>query len=217
MMLMTMLLTTECMNAQTYKDHEYVDLGLPSGTLWATCNVGATTPEGYGDYFAWGETQPNKNCYDWTTYKYTNGSKSKLTKYCSSISRGNNRFTDTLTTLQPMDDAATVNWGSDWRMPTKEDWEELLANTTLTWTIHNGMNGLLFTASNGNTLFLPAAGYRDGSSLNYAGSSIYYWSSSLRTDYTERAFGFHFISADLLIMESKYRIEGRPVRAVREK
>ena len=89
-------------------EHAYVDLGLPSGTLWATCNVGADTPEGYGDYFAWGETQP-KDVYNWSNYQYCNGSHDQLTKYCNNSSYGYNGFTDNLTTLQPGDDAATAN------------------------------------------------------------------------------------------------------------
>ena len=111
--------------------HEYVDLGLPSGLLWATCNVGATSPEDYGDYFAWGETQP-KDTYEWSTYQYCNGSYNTLTKYCSNSSYGYNGFTDNLTTLLPEDDAATANWGGNWRMPTKEEFQELYNNTTVT-------------------------------------------------------------------------------------
>ena len=139
-------------------EHEYVDLGLPSGLLWATCNVGAETPEEYGDYFAWGETTPKDN-YSWGTYQYGDGST--ITKYTGS---------DGLTTLLPEDDAATANWGNDWRMPTHDEWVELYQNTTMTWTQQNGVNGRLFTADNGNSLFLPAAGYRDLSSLDGAGS-----------------------------------------------
>ena len=127
-------------------DHGYVDLGLPSNTLWATCNVGAASSEEYGDYFAWGETQP-KTLYDWNTYQYYDGSS--LTKYNES---------DGLTTLLPEDDAATANWGDDWRMPTEEEWWELCDNTTITWTTRNGVGGRLFTATNGNSIFLPAGG-----------------------------------------------------------
>lgn len=96
-------------------EHEYIDLGLPSGTLWATMNIGASSPEDYGDYFAWGETAP-KDVYDWSTYKWCNGSSNTLTKYCFNSSYGNNGFVDNLTELDPEDDAATVNWGQDWRM-----------------------------------------------------------------------------------------------------
>jgi len=179
-----------------------VDLGLPSGLLWATCNVGAEAPEDYGDYFAWGETQP-KDTYNWSTYQYCNGSN--LTKYTGS---------DGLTTLLPEDDAATANWGSDWRMPTKEEWQELYNNTTCTWTTQNGVNGRLFTASNGNSLFLPAAGYRNGTSLNYAGTYGYYWSSSLLTGNPDYAWRFDFRSVGYG-MSSGYRYGGQSVRAVR--
>ena len=114
-------------------DHEWVDLGLPSGTLWATCNVGANSPEEYGDYFAWGETQP-KEYYDWSTYQYCNGSHYMLTKYCPTSGYGYNGFTDNLTILLPEDDASTVNCGSDWRIPTSEEWRELFSYTTSTWS-----------------------------------------------------------------------------------
>jgi hypothetical protein len=183
-------------------DHSYVDLGLPSGTLWATCNVGANSPEDCGNYFAWGETQP-KSVYNWYTYQYDDGSN--LTKYT-----GN----DGLTTLLPEDDAATANWGSDWRMPTDEEWQELRDNTTHTWTTQNGVNGMLFTALNGNSLFLPAAGYRDNSSLNLAGSYGSYWSSSLYTVYLYDAWGFYFGSTYSYV-DYGDRYDGQSVRAVR--
>ena len=99
--------------------HAYVDLGLPSGLLWATCNVGANNPQDYGDYFAWGETTP-KDFYSWSNYKYCRGYE-QLTKYCTMSDYGYNGYTDNLTTLLPEDDAATVNWGDGWRMPTKEE------------------------------------------------------------------------------------------------
>ncbi len=194
--------------------HEYVDLGLPSGLLWATCNVGADAPEDYGDYFAWGETQP-KDFYDWSTYQHCNGTENTLTKYCNNSSYGYNGFTDNLTTLLPEDDAATANWGSDWRMPTKEEWQELINNTTVTWTQQNGVNGRLFTASNGNSLFLPAAGLRYSGSLDYAGSSGCYWSSSLNTDIPYYACYFYFRSVSCNMSYGGYRIYGRSVRPVR--
>ncbi len=201
----------------TLDDPEYVDLGLPSGTLWATCNVGANAPEEYGDYFAWGETQP-KDYYSWSTYQYSNGGTTwqnpNLTKYCNNSSYGYNGFTDNLTTLLPEDDAATANWGSDWRMPTYDEWVELCQNTTMTLTTQNGVNGRLFTANNGNSLFLPAAGYRSYSSLSYAGSDGHYWSSSLGTDYPVGAWYFSFGSG-YCCMSSSDRNYGRSVRAVR--
>ena len=154
--------------------HEYVDLGLPSGTLWATCNVGATKPEGFGDYFAWGETEP-KTTYDESTYKWCVGELNnygyydyKYTKYCDS---------DQLTILQAGDDAATANWGSDWRMPDKEQWQELIDNTTSAWTTRNEVYGRIFYG-NGQSLFLPAAKvYIDNGVVSY--NSGKYWSRSL--------------------------------------
>ena len=199
----------------TNDERVYVDLGLPSGLLWATCNVGANSPEDYGQYFAWGETQP-KEYYDWSTYQYANGTSwddPKLTKYCTNSSFGYNGFTDDLTTLLPEDDAATANWGSDWRMPTKEEWLELYNNTTVTWTTQNGVNGRLFTASNGNSLFLPAAGYRRDGELYYAGSRGYYWSSSLNTAYPHGAWGLYFDSgyANTYNFDRSYGFSVRPV------
>ena len=192
--------------------NDYVDLGLPSGTKWATCNVGADSPEDYGDYFAWGETTP-KDTYDWSTYQYGDGSSSTLTKYCNNSGYGYEGFTDDLTTLLPEDDAATANWGPDWRMPTKAEWQELLDNTTVTWTTQNGVSGRLFTAANGNSLFLPAAGYRDNSSLYNAGSDGFYWSSSLDTDHPFHAGDFAFKS-DGCNMYGNTRFYGFAVRPV---
>ncbi len=182
--------------------HEYVDLGLPSGLLWATCNVGANAPEEYGDYFAWGETQP-KDVYNWDTYQYYDGGN--LTKYTGS---------DGLTILLPEDDAATANWGNDWRMPTKEEWQELYQNTTHTWTMQNGVNGRLFTAPNGNSLFLPAAGSRGEGDLYGVGSYGDLWSSSLFTISPLIAWNFHF-SSYYFNVDYSYRIYGQSVRAVR--
>ncbi len=199
----------------TLDDYVYVDLGLPSGLLWATCNVGADNPEDYGDYFAWGETQP-KDTYNWSTYQYCNGSYYTLTKYCNNSDYGYNGFTDNLTTLLPEDDAATANWGSDWRMPTKEEWQELYSNTTQTWTTQNGVNGRLFTASNGNSLFLPAAGHRWGGELGNAGSHGYYWSSSLCTDDPNDAWYLLFYSGSTYVGSGFYRYFGFSVRPVLE-
>lgn len=148
------------------EEHEYVDLGLPSGTLWATMNIGANSPEEYGDYFAWGETEPKEN-YDWSTYKWCNGSENTMTKYCT---YGYYGAVDGKTELEPEDDAASVNWGASWRMPTVEQLQELIDNCTWTSMQQNGVNGRLVTGPNGNTIFLPAAGSRQNSSLNNAGS-----------------------------------------------
>ena len=129
----------------TYNGHEYVDLGLPSGTLWATCNMGANAPEEYGDYYAWGDTT-TKAIYDWNSYQYCNGDYDQLIKYCNYSDYGYNGFTDTLTMLQLMDDAATANWGEGWCFPTADQWRELRDNTICIWTTQNDVNGCLFTA-----------------------------------------------------------------------
>ena len=196
----------------TNDEPAYVDLGLPSGLLWATCNVGADSPEEYGDYFAWGETQP-KDTYDWSNYQYCNGSDNTLTKYCNDSDYGYSGFTDNLTTLLPEDDVATANWGSEWRMPTKEEWQELYQNTTHTWTTQDGVNGRLFTASNGNSIFLPAAGYRSVDELYEADHFSYYWSSSIGTN-PNGAWYFDFDSVYYGV-NCNYRDAGQSVRAVR--
>ena len=203
-------------NLEFFDPSDWVDLGLPSGLLWATRNVGATSPEDYGDYYAWGETT-TKSLYLWSTYIYCNGEIEEedydhLTKYCNNSSYGYNGFTDNLTILQPGDDAATANYGG--RTPTKEEWQELINNTTAQWTTRNGVNGRLFTSSNGNSLFLPAAGYRWDSSLNYAGERGFYWSSSLYTDDPSRAWIFGFLSAYQGVNRGN-RDDGLSVRAVR--
>ena len=199
-------------------NYEFVDLGLPSGTLWATCNVGAKTPEGYGDYFAWGETEP-KDVYDWSTYKYCYTDFKHLTKYCSNPDYGINGFTDTLTTLQADDDAATVNWGSEWCVPTKAQWEELYHNTTSIWISQNSVNGRLYTGSNGNTLFLPAAGgYRRSNGLDCEGSDGFYWSSSHINEsptFAARAWNFEFDLDESYPRENGARCDGLSVRPVR--
>ena len=172
--------------------HEWVDLGLPSGLKWATCNVGASTPEGYGDYFAWGETEP-KSDYSWKTYKWCNGSSTSLTKYNTRTGYG---MVDNKIQLDPDDDAARVNWGGKWRMPTDSEWTELRNNCTWTWTTQNGVYGHKVTSRvNGNSIFLPAAGRRSGASLDNAGSIGRYWSSALYTGYPGDAYSVDFHSS----------------------
>ena len=203
--------------------HAYVDLGLPSGTLWATCNIGADNPEDYGLYFAWGETTgytqdtSDGRSFNWASYKWCNGSSSTLTKYCNSSSYGYNGFTDTLTELEPEDDAAYVNWGSAWRMPSKAQFEELINSsyTTTTWTTQHGIYGRKITSnSNGNSLFLPAAGYRYDTSLINAGSYGYYWSRTLYSSTPDSAYGLYFYSG-YVDWNYSYRFLGRSVRPVR--
>jgi len=182
--------TTSTETTGTLNGHEWVDLGLPSGTRWATCNVGASTPSAYGNYYAWGETS-TKSAYTEDNYTYS----------------------DNPTTLPSNRDAATANWGSGWRMPTAEEFDELQNNCTVTWTTQNGVNGRLFTGPNGNSIFLPAAGYRGGSELYYAGSLGRYWSSSLYSDSTGLAWDLDFDS-DGCYMYNVDRDYGFTVRAV---
>ncbi len=158
--------------------YKAVDLGL--SVKWATCNVGANSPEEYGDYFAWGEVKP-KEQYGWSTYKYCKGTSGTMTKYCSNIVLGYKGFTDKKTVLDPEDDAATVNWGGAWRMPTHEEQEELRNNCRWKWTKQNGVKGYKVIGPNGNSIFLPAAGYMEEGTLNDARSCGNYWSSSLYT------------------------------------
>lgn len=235
-MLMTMVtFTPGCENAQNAQNaqnneegevnintnvvggHEYVDLGLPSGTLWATRNIGADTPDACGSLFAWGETTP-KTSYSWCNYKHSNDCRFNddseefecggLTKYCWDSNFGYNGFTDTLTILQPGDDAATAHWGNGWRIPVTAQWVELLENTTQKWTTQNGVGGLLFTASNGNSIFLPAViGFPSNGGINT------YRSASLSNKNTKYAESFEFNENDR-VMEMFWREYGIPVRPV---
>ena len=196
----------EANNHDTKNDtKEAVDLGL--SVKWATCNVGATKPEEYGNYYAWGETT-SKDDYSWETYKFgtynDDYNYSKLTKY---------NETDGKTILEAADDAATQNWGSNWRMPTIEEWQELINNCTWTWTALNGVNGYQVKASNGKAIFLPAAGYRDRDALSDAGSYGNYWSSSLNTGTPHGAQHVYFISC-YHCKGYGYRDSGHSVRPV---
>jgi hypothetical protein len=195
-----------------YNGHEYVDLGLPSGLKWATCNVGATTPEEYGDYFAWGEVEP-KETYSWSTYKYCNGSYDSMTKYCSNSDYGKDGFVDNKTVLDPEDDAATANWGGAWRMPTYDEFSELENNCTWKWTTQKGVNGYKVTGPNGNSIFVPAAGYMIEGTLFNAGSGGYYWGTSLSPDSSRSAYRVLFDS-DNVWWGYDYRSGGHSVRPV---
>ena len=169
--------------------YEYVDLGL--SVKWATCNVGANSPEEYGSYYAWGETEEKEN-YSWSTYKWCNGSYDTMTKYCTSSSYGT---VDNKTVLDLEDDVAHVKWGGSWRMPTLEEQKELKNNCTWSWTTQNGVNGYKVTSkTNGNSIFLPAAGYRRGTYLYDSGSDGNYWSSSLNEGYSDLAYRLYFYS-----------------------
>ena len=201
------------LNLVVVEEHEWVDLGLPSGTLWATCNVGASSPEELGSYFAWGETA-TKDFYDWSTYKWCNNNYMKMTKYCTVSNYGNDGFVDNKTELDLEDDAAYVNWGPSWRIPSYEQFEELCTSCTSLWTQHNGVNGLMFTGPNGNNLFLPATGMLWGKGLGGVGADGYYWSRTLY-NYPNDAFILIFKSNVLSYWDCSYRSIGLTVRAVR--
>jgi hypothetical protein len=188
--------------------HKYVDLGL--SVKWATCNVGSDSPEDYGDYFAWGETKP-KSVYDWSTYKWCKGSKTTMTKYCTDRDYGT---VDNKTQLDLSDDAAHVNWGGSWRMPTYKEFNELREKCSWTWTTENGVKGYkVVSKTNGNSIFLPAAGYRFSSSLGDAGSRGYCWSSSLGTGSPDGA-GFVYFGSSDVGWSNDGRCYGQSVRPV---
>ena len=190
-----------------------VDLGLPSGIKWASCNIGAEKPEDSGNYYAWGEVLPKEN-YSWATYKYANGNGNKFTKYCNNASFGDNGFTDNKTTLDTDDDAARANWGGSWRMPTDAEWAELIANCTWTWTTQNGINGYQVTGkTNSNSIFLPAAGIRYVTDLSDVGDYGNYWSSSL-DEYGPYDAWYLYFDSDGVGRYSCSRYYGQSVRPV---
>ena len=173
------------MSGRGYENgHEWVDLGL--SVKWATCNVGSSTPEGYGNYYAWGETSP-KSSYTRSSYTYSSNP----------------------TTLPLNRDAVAVNWGGNWRMPTFNELKELKEKCKWTWT----GRGYTVTGPNGNSIFLPAAGFRDYGVLNNAGSYGDYWSSSLHTNYSGNAYGLYFGSGGVSWF-NYYRYCGLSVRGV---
>lgn len=188
--------------------YEYVNLGLTSGTLWATSNVGASKPEEYGDYFAWGETKP-KERYDWTTYKWNGGENyNDFTKYCA---------VDGKTELDEADDAASANWGPNWRIPTKNQWVELKAECTWKWTSMNGVNGYLVTSKkNDNYIFLPAAGCLQGTGHPYygiLGKHGNYWTRNL--DYGDSKYALYRLFFSESVTWDSGRGVGCSVRPVR--
>ena len=175
-----------------HNGHEYVDLGL--SVKWATCNVGATSPEDYGHYFAWGETSPKE--------KYTEENSLTYGKQMSDIS-GNAQY-----------DAVTANWGGDWRMPTKEEMKEL-CNCAWERTTQNGVNVYRVTGPNGNSIFLPAAGGRGGTSLYNDGNVGFYWSSTPYDYDDDYAYNLDFSDGNEYVIGS-YRSVGYTVRPITE-
>ncbi len=174
-----------------------VDLGLSSGLKWADANLGANAPEHYGNYYAWGETETKSN-YIWSTYKWANGSEKKLTKYCpadkADFWNGDGQ-PDVKTVLDSENDVAHALLGGKWRMPTDEEWTELRTQCTWTWTTENGVNGQRVTGPNENSIFLPAAGGRNGEDLKGVGTYGHFWSSSLDTDDPSKAWQVYFSSS----------------------
>jgi hypothetical protein len=187
--------------------HYYVDLGLPSGLKWATCNVGASSPEEYGNYYAWGETT--------TKSEYTEENSATHGLTISQLqSQG---YIDSEGNLTAQHDAATANWGGDWRMPTKEQMEELVEHCKWEWTQVNGVNGAKVIGPNGSCIFLPAAGIRSGSSLNVEGSYGRYCSSTPYDTNLDDGYAYYlgFYSGNHSMYFSN-RDVGRSVRSVLE-
>lgn len=205
-----------------------VDLGL--SVKWANMNIGATSMDDYGDYFAWGETvgyKGGKKTFIESTYKYymstttkdkdgfdiTTKGYTKYVKKSDASKYGYDGFYDDKTVLDPEDDAAIANWGGSWRMPTKAEQDELLTKCIWDWSDLNGTKGYRVTGPNGNFIFLPAAGYRGNSGLGYAGSDGYYWSSSLGTSNSDSAYEL-FFNSDAVDTGYDDRDYGQSVRAV---
>lgn len=184
-----------------HNGHEYVDLGL--SVKWATCNVGANSPEEYGDHFAWGEVKP-KYYYHWNTYKYYYELNNNFTKYTSR---------DQIV-LDIKDDVACVNWGGMWRMPTKAEQTELVNNCTWTWSTQNGVNGYKVTGINKNSIFLPAACFMVADSLCLVGRGGY-WSTYLKPDTLQDATAyFLYFNSDTMGVTYYPRSVGLSVRPV---
>ena len=175
-----------------------IDLGLPSGTKWACCNVGASKPEDYGDYYAWGETQA-KSTYNWKTYIHCNGSVGPCRNIGSDIAGTHY-------------DVAHVKWGGSWVMPSEAQQDELRNNCTSEWTTKNGVNGRIFRGKNGNSIFLPAAGYRSLDKLSFSGSVCNYWSSTQSPSLTYYACSLLFSTVNLPFLG--LRATGLSVRPV---
>ena len=221
------------------EEHEYVDLGLPGGVLWATCNIGAQKPEEYGKYFAWGETRgyakDESHAFNWADYKWMTPGQSSwnyVTKYTTADGYFNccwykdyiyvGTTVDGVTyknliELLPEDDAATANWGSGWRIPTRQETKDLFDSryTSRKWVTVNGVPGRMITSkSNGNSIFLPAAGYRQYSKFDGEGSFGRYWTSDLTQANCSSAKRM-YLDSILIDWADDDRCCGLPVRPVR--
>lgn len=232
-LLSSALLATGAWAQNTENGHEYVDLGLPSGTLWATCNVGASSPEAYGSHFAWGETTTKSNYY-WTTYKYVDHSVNNwyaCTKYTHDDTRTDgvwydsegNFIGDGITVLESEDDVAAKDWGGEWKMPQVGFWNELCSSRNCVWTWTSdyqglGIAGYIVTSKivgyEGNSIFLPAAGYRNASELRYEGQEGCYWSSTLSVNRSNYGHIMNFNQNKIEPYDGNSRCYGFSVRPV---
>ena len=194
--------------------HQFVDLGLPSGTLWATCNVGASTPEELGDFYAWGETE-TKADYSWSTYKWCNGDKCSvsnptLTKYCD---RGGYGLMDGKVSLELEDDVAHVKWGGDWHIPTQVEFQELMDNCTIEWIkIADKQHAYKFTSANGNSILMPASG--EWSNTNFYNDDFNYWSADLANNKSNNIWVVNYLSNNSIEFSGSGRYRGFAVRPV---
>lgn len=194
----------------------WVDLNLPSGLLWAEYNLGAVTQEGFGNYYAWGETV-TKSVYDWETYLYATaneyGNLESLVKYNTKSDFGG---VDNLSSLEAVDDAAAAVLGDGARIPTRDEWMELKNHTTVEWATVNGIDGYRFTGSNGKSIFIPAAGRRMDSSEWETGEEGFYWSSTLHNASPDHAWAFCFRNGYNSVT-NEFRDRGYSIRPVRSK
>lgn len=214
-----------------------IDLGLPSGLKWANMNVGATSVTSYGDYFAWGETKTKKK-FIWETYLLCNGSSTTMTKYCTKSTYGE---VDHKEVLEPSDDAAHVNWGGNWRMPTDDEFDELIANCYIVCTMNynnSGVAGSIIYKVKSNSdkgivvscdetpsssysvtdthIFMPAAGRYEDNGFSSGGTYGFYWTSSLYVWKSYGAWRQPFGTDGVARMKFQSRCYGFSVRAVCE-
>lgn len=189
-----------------YRDHQFVDLGLPSGTLWASCNIGASSPEQVGNYYAWGETK-TKTSYTKSNYKYQGDGDYNVTKYCTLSSYG---IVDSKRELEAADDAAVANWGGSWRMPTKNEFQELFTKCTIKREIINNIYVDIFTGPNGQSVIFPETGEKDGTTIKYPSLSMY-WSSTLDNSSPMYSYGYW---GSETVLDTSSRYCGHPIRPI---
>lgn len=205
----------ECNVTVTYSVPEAVDLGL--SVKWASFNLGAAVPEGAGSFYGWGEVEPKLN-YTWMLYPLAQRSQYLLTKYCTNANYGNDGFTDGKTLLDPEDDAATVNLGGKWRMPTNEEWIALTSSANFDWVWDDTKKGYTVTSRisgyEGNSIFLPAAGYRRDITLYSEGDCGLYWTSSLYERDPRYAQGVYFDPSYIIGAYYDTRFSGFSIRPV---